>query len=55
MEAAARDTQLFESNGGPINKLLQPNQPETFAKAEKLENLAKTSYRCGKSNHLASH
>ena len=54
MEAAARDTQLFKSNGGPINKLSQPNEPETVAKVDKLDNPAKPCYRCGKSNHLAS-
>ena len=54
MEAAARDAQLFKSNGGPINKLSQPNEPETVAKVDKLDNPAKSCYRCGKSNHLAS-
>ena len=38
----------------PINKLSQPNEPETVAKVDKLDNPAKPCYRCGKSNHLAS-
>ena len=54
MEAAARDTQLFKINGGPINKLSQPNEPDTVAKVEQLVNPTKPCYRCGKGNHTAS-
>ena len=54
MEAAARDTQLFKSNDGPINKLSQPNEPDTVAKVEQLVNPTKPCYRCGKGNHKAA-
>ena len=48
MEAAARDTQLFKSNGASINELSQPNKPETVAKVDKLDNPAKPVTDVGK-------
>ena len=47
MEAAARDTQLFKSEGGTINMLSQQERA-------KLEKPAKPCYCCGKSNHIAT-
>ena len=47
MEAAARDTQLFKSEGGTINMLSQQERA-------KLEKPAKPCYCCRKSNHIAT-
>ena len=54
MEAAARDTQLFKSNGGTINKLSQPAEPGRVDKAERLEKPTKPCHRYGKSSHTGA-
>ena len=49
MEVAARDTQLFKSNGGAINKVSQVHKQNGVDKVK----LPKPCFRCGKNNHTA--
>ena len=50
MEVAARDTQLFKSNGGAINKVSQVHEQDRVDKVK----FPKPCFRCGRNNHTAA-